>query len=119
QNRTLEVEIDFGDAVFARTLLPGTSADVEVILKIAQDVPRIPSYALLEGNRVLVYDGGVLASREVVTGLHNWEYEEIKEGLKEGDRVVVSLDRAEVKAGARAAVKSEQSGAGTTNGAAR
>lgn len=119
QNRTLEVEVDFDDAAFARTLLPGTSADVEVILKSASDVPRIPSYALLEGNRVLVYDGGLLASREVVTGLHNWEYEEIRKGLTEGDRVVVSLDRAEVKAGARAVVKAEQSGAGAKNGSTR
>jgi len=32
----------------------------------------------------------------------NWEFAEITSGLSEGDRAVVSLDRAEVKAGARA-----------------
>ncbi|HUD71006.1 MAG TPA: efflux RND transporter periplasmic adaptor subunit, partial [Dongiaceae bacterium] len=32
QNRTLEIEVEFADAAFSRTLLPGTSADVEVIL---------------------------------------------------------------------------------------
>jgi len=46
--------------------------------------------------------GGRLASRTIITGLRNWEYAEAKEGLKEGDPVVVSLDRAEVKEGARA-----------------
>ncbi len=111
QNRTLEVEVDFKDAAFARTLLPGTSADVEIILKVAKDVLRIPSYALLEGNRVLVFNSGDLVARPVTLGLHNWEYGEIREGLQEGDRVVVSLDRAEVKEGARAVVRDEQDGA--------
>ncbi len=113
QNRTLEVEIDFNDTAFARTLLPGTSADVEIILKTADNVLRIPSYALLEGDQALVFEAGVLASRKVVTGMRNWEYAEIGNGLQEGDRVVVSLDRAEVKAGARAVVRSEQTGAGS------
>ncbi len=112
QNRTLEVEVDFDAAAFARTLLPGTSADVEIILRKVENVLRIPSYALLEGDRVLVFDGGSLEARRVTTGLHNWEYEEIKDGLREGDRVVLSLDRAEVKEGARAIVKEEQAGPG-------
>jgi HlyD family secretion protein len=72
QNRTLEVEVDFDDADFARTLLPGTSADVEVILKVAPDVLRIPAYALLEGDRVLIYEDGRIASRTVKPGMHNW-----------------------------------------------
>ena len=54
QNRTVEIEVEFDDAEFARTLLPGTSADVEVILDEVHDVLRIPSYALIEGTRVLV-----------------------------------------------------------------
>ncbi|HEX9428679.1 MAG TPA: efflux RND transporter periplasmic adaptor subunit [Candidatus Polarisedimenticolia bacterium] len=108
QNRTLEVEIDFDGADFARTLLPGTSADVEIILKAVRDVLRIPSYALLEGDRALVFEQGLLAEREVKTGLRNWEYAEVTNGLRKDDLVVVSLDRAEVKAGARAVVKTEQ-----------
>ena len=102
QNRTLEIEVEFDDAEFSRTLLPGTSADVEVILKAVDAVLRIPSYALLEGNRVLVLDGGTLQAREVQVGLRNWEYAEVRGGLQESDAVVVSLDRAEVQEGARA-----------------
>ena len=109
QNRTLEVEVDFDDAAFSRTLLPGTSADIEIILKRRPDVLRIPSYAVLEGNRVLVFENGRIGGRTVKTGLHNWEYGEITDGLREGDLVVVSLDRAEVKEGARARVKETQS----------
>jgi len=107
QNRTLEVEVDFDDAAFARSLLPGTSADVEVILRSVERVLRIPTYALLEGDRVLVFNGGHLVARQVKTGMRNWEFSEVQEGLNEGDPVVVSLDRAEVKEGVRATIRDE------------
>lgn len=111
QNRTLEVEVEFEDAEFARQFLPGTSADVEVILKRVNGVLRIPSYALLEGSRVLVFNDGHLTERTLRIGLRNWEFAEVQEGLKEGDRVVTSLDRAEVKSGARAVLREEADGA--------
>ena len=58
--------------------------------------------SLLEGNRVLLYGkDGVLEERTVTTGLTNWEFAEVTSGLKEGDRIVMSLDRAGVKAGVR------------------
>jgi HlyD family secretion protein len=115
QNRTLEIEVEFDDTAFSRTLLPGTSADVELLLKAVNDVLRVPSYAILEGDRVLVLDDGVLASRTVATGLRNWEFAEVTSGLSEGDPVVVSLDRAEVKEGARAVEAPAKPGAaGTT-----
>src|SRR5262245_18821508 len=102
QNRTLEIEVEFDDTSFSRTLLPGTSADCEVILKHVDAVLRLPSYAILEGGKVLVLDAGRLVARPITTGLRNWEYAEATDGLREGDPVVVSLDRAEVKEGARA-----------------
>ena len=107
QNRTLEVEVDFDDAEFARSLLPGTSADVEVILRSVINVLRLPTYALLEGDRVLVINDGHLVARQVTTGLRNWEFAEIKEGLAESEPTVVSLDRAEVKEGVRAVIRDE------------
>ncbi len=109
QNRTFEVEVDFDDASFARTLLPGTSADIEVILKAIENVLRMPTYALLEGDRVLIFSDGHLQAVEVQTGMRNWEFTEVREGLEEGKPVVVSLDRAEVKEGARARIRDEMS----------
>ena len=38
--------------------------------------------------------------RTLKTGLSNWEYTEVLEGLQVGDRVVTSLEREGVKAGA-------------------
>jgi HlyD family secretion protein len=97
QNRTVDVEAELSDKAFARTLLPGTSADLEVILDVHENVLRVPTYALMEGDQILVIDGKHLAQRKVKTGLRNWESVEILEGLKEGERIAVSLDRPEVK----------------------
>ena len=106
-SRTVEIEVELEDAAFAATLLPGTSADVEVILAAEPDAVRIPTYALIEGARVLVVEDGRLVAREVETGLRNWAFTEVRRGLAAGEPVVVSLDRAEVEPGARAAIAEE------------
>ncbi|HEU5250413.1 MAG TPA: efflux RND transporter periplasmic adaptor subunit [Thermoanaerobaculia bacterium] len=107
QNRTFEIEAELDDAAFAKTLLPGTSADVEVILASRDGVLRIPTYALLEGGRVLVVENRRLAARPIETGLKNWQFAEVTKGLSAGDTVAVSLDRAEVKEGARVSIAGE------------
>lgn len=104
QNRTLSVEATFDGGALPRNLLPGLSADVEVILDAQDDVLRVPSYALLEGDRVLVVRDGTLEEVQVEIGLRNWEFAEVRSGLSVDDPVVVSLDRAEVKAGADAEI---------------
>lgn len=107
QNRTLEVEAVFTDNPLPTNLLPGLSADLEVILDARDNVLRIPTYALMEGSRVMVIKDDQLVARPVTTGLHNWKYTEITSGLAEGERVVVSLDRPEVTPGARVVVTGE------------
>ncbi len=101
QARTVDVEANFNDPKQPGKLLVGYSADIEVILAAREDVIRVPTSALLEGGRVLVAGAdGKLEERKVKTGLSNWEYSEVLEGLKAGERVVTSLERAGVKAGA-------------------
>ena len=105
QNRTIEVEVELEDAEFSASLVPGTSADVEVILDVAEDVLRVPAYTLLEGGRVMVLpEGGRLEERELTIGLRNWEWVEVLDGLSEGERVVTNVDHSGVKAGASAVV---------------
>ena len=108
QNRTVEIEVELEDMDTSRRLLPGTSADVEVILQEKQDVLRVPTQALLEGNRVLVVENGRLATRDVETGLSNWDFTEIVSGLTAGDEIVVTLDRPEVQPGAPAVIEKTQ-----------
>ena len=111
QARTVDVEANFDDPKQAGKLLVGYSADIEVILAVRDDVVRVPTSALLEGGRVLVAGpDGLLEERKVKTGLANWEYSEVLEGLKAGERVVTSLERTGVKAGAAFTVESTTSG---------
>ena len=107
QNRTLTVEAVFDREDLPDNLLPGLSADIEVILDARENVLRIPTYALLEGGKVLIVRDDELKGVPVETGLRNWESTEIISGLSEGDPIVVSLDRQEVKAGVKAEIVSE------------
>lgn len=106
QNRTVEIEVALEDTA-ETVLLPGTSADVEVILSTRQDVLRISTSSLIEGGKVLTLEGDRLVEREVELGLRNWDFTEILDGLSEGDLVVTSLDRQEVEDGALATAATE------------
>ena len=100
QARTVDIEANFDKPEETGKLLVGYSADIEVILAVRDDVVRVPTSALLEGGRVLVAGAdGKLEERQIKTGLANWEFTEVTEGLKAGERVVTSLERAGVKAG--------------------
>jgi HlyD family secretion protein len=101
QARTVEVEVDFVQPPTFENLLTGYSADVEIVHTAHPNVLRIPTQSLLEGHRVLIYKEGILEERTVTTGLANWEQTEITGGLVEGDQIVLSLDQADVKAGAK------------------
>ncbi|AWI76995.1 efflux transporter periplasmic adaptor subunit [Parazoarcus communis] len=105
QARTVEVDVAFDHPEEARGLLVGYSADVEIVLDTREDTLRIPTAALREGQRVLVLgDDGVLSERALKTGLANWDQTEVLEGLAAGERIVTSLEREGVTAGAQAVV---------------
>ncbi|NJN45926.1 MAG: efflux RND transporter periplasmic adaptor subunit [Candidatus Competibacteraceae bacterium] len=106
QARTVEVEAEITGNDHEQALLPGYSADLEVILDARPAALRIPSEAVLEGNQVLVLgDDGILQERTIVPGLRNWSYTQVQDGLQEGERIVVSVERAGVKAGATASAE--------------
>lgn len=101
QARTVDVEVSLDHAADNQRLLVGYSADVEIVLASQDQVLRVPSSTLLEGGRVLLYNADThkLEQRSIKTGISNWEYTEVLAGLKAGDRIVASLERAGVKAG--------------------
>lgn len=99
QARTVDIEVDFLQ-VPADTLLVGYSADVEVVLERKDNVLRIPTQAIRQNNKVWVVDAkDRLAEQPLETGLSNWSFTEIRNGLKAGDRVLISFDQDKVKAG--------------------
>ena len=101
QARTVDIEATFDNPEAPGKLLVGYSADVEVVLDARENAVRVPTSALLEGSRVLIAGkDGRLAERKIRTGLSNWEFTEVLEGLDAGEQVVTSLERVGVKAGA-------------------
>ncbi len=101
QSRTVDIEATFDQPLPPGKLLAGYSADVEVILAARDNAVRVPTSALLEGNRALVgRRDGTLEQRQVSVGLANWQYTEVLGGLSPGERVVTSIEREGVKAGA-------------------
>ena len=102
QARTVDIEAEINQPEEVENLLPGYSADVEVILAKQENVLRIPTQSVLDGNRVLVLVNGVVEERTVELGVSNWEYTEVLSGLVADETVVVSVDRQGVTPGADA-----------------
>jgi HlyD family secretion protein len=109
QARTVEVEVEFTELKEGQNLLAGYSADVEIILEERSDTLRIPTQALLPGNRIYVYEEkkGRLQERTIRPGLSNWDRTEIIEGLQPGEMVVLSIDQPGLKDGIRARISKE------------
>lgn len=101
QARTVDVEVDFVDAE-RRPLLVGYSADAEVIIASQAGVLRVPTQAIRQDGSVLVLgEKNMLEARVLKTGLANWAFTEVLDGLAAGDRVVLSFDDETIAAGAR------------------
>jgi len=109
QARTVDVEVEFDDPTEFDTLLVGYSADVEIVLAVHDNVMRVPTAALVEGNKLYVAssDDGLLELREVKTGLSNWEYTEILSNVAASDRIVLSIEREGLEQGAQVISESE------------
>ncbi len=102
QARTVEVEVELNDQQELSGLLPGYSADIEITLAVRDNVLRVPTEAVLEGNQVLILDPQTrrLLARSFQPGISNWKFTEIESGLQAGEQIVVSVGREGVTAGA-------------------
>ncbi|MCK4838832.1 MAG: efflux RND transporter periplasmic adaptor subunit [Desulfobulbaceae bacterium] len=110
QARTVEIEVEFTAAEAVENLLAGYSADVEIVLEEHKDTLYIPTQAVLEGNRVFVYDRRQrrLQKRDIKPGIANWDRTEVLEGLKADELVVTSIDQPDLKDGSRADISEGQ-----------
>ncbi len=109
QARTVDVEIEFTNPGDIEQLLAGYSADVEIILEVRRDTLRIPTEAVVDGDRVyvLLEDYGTIEAREVKTGTANWDHTEILDGLTAGELVLTTVDREGLADGVAAQRESE------------
>ena len=99
QARTVEIEAIFDNP--NQTLLPGYSADIEVIIDRVENVLSIPTQLIMRDNYVYVIDPETmtLTKEQIEIGIGNWQYTEVTNGLSKDDQVVLSVDREGVKAG--------------------
>lgn len=110
QARTVDIEVDFLSEQDNQNMLPGYTADVEVILDVHSGSLRIPTEALLEGNKVYVFDPDfdTISEVDLQTGLSNWQFTEVLEGLEQGQQVVTSIDREGLADGALVKIEADK-----------
>jgi len=95
QARTVEIEVGILESQRKPNMLPGYSADIEVILDTHQNVLRVPTEAILEGQKVYLYDSadGSVSEQVIKIGISNWKYTEVIDGLQPGMKIVRTIDR--------------------------
>jgi len=110
QARTVDVEVEFTLPEDIGKMLAGYSADVEIILDVRQNTLRIPTAAVLDGDRVFVYLPGdkVIKARTFKSGISNWYYTEVISGLKPDELLVINVDGAGMKDNAAAVISKEE-----------
>ena len=85
QNRTVEIEVELDDAAFAATLLPGTSADVEVILETRDGRAAHPdARRCSRATRCWSSRADGWSSARSRSGSRNWDVTEIRERPRRG-----------------------------------
>jgi HlyD family secretion protein len=95
--RTLRLEVEVSDlrAALAAGIRPGMSANVDVRVAEKQNVLSLPTTVIVGRGlkrSVDLIDQGVARERPIQVGISSWERTEIVSGLREGDRVVASLN---------------------------
>jgi HlyD family secretion protein len=105
QARTVDVEVGFDEAPDSGKLLAGYSADIEVILETRRDVLRVPTESVMASQTVYVFNpqDRRIDLRPIKTGIANWDFTEVLDGVKAGEEVVVNVDNPDLKNGAPAA----------------
>ncbi len=103
QARTVDIDATFDTLPENIHLLVGYSADLEIMLEQRTDVSRIPTEAISDGNRVLLFNpqNNRLEPRVFTPGISNWTYTEVAAGLTEGEQILLSLDTPGAVAGAK------------------
>ena len=107
QARTVEIEVDFINDEHPK-LLAGYSVDVEIILASSTKHIRIPSDAIIDNSYVYLLDkNGVIEQRAISTGLTNWQFTEVTQGLTKGELLITNaMNVTDIKAGLMA-IKSD------------
>ena len=102
QARTVDIEVIFENPDDMLEMLPGYSADAEIILRTRDNVLKVPTETIIDKQQVYVFNSEdqSLEVRDVKTGLSNWDHTEIISGVEQGELIVTTVDRKGVEDGA-------------------
>ena len=73
-------------------LREGLTVTVSIIVEERDDVLLVPNGAIIRQGLetyVQVLEDGVIEQRSIITGISDWQYTEVIEGLSEGEKVVI------------------------------
>lgn len=95
--RTLRLEVAVSDLANARGagVRPGMSANVDVVVAEKDNVLHLPTNVVIgRGTKRSVYviEQNVARERNIEIGISSWERTEVVSGLREGERVVATLN---------------------------
>jgi HlyD family secretion protein len=111
QARTVDVEVYFTRVIGEQNLLPGYSADAEIILDRKENVLRIPTETIFDDNHVYVLhqSDNTVEKRQITTGIGNWSYTEVVSGLVASDTIITSIGVEGLKDGIKVKITEETS----------
>ncbi len=98
----------------------GMSADVDVVVAMRENVLWVPPNAVIgrgTDRAVLAVVNSTARRHPIQVGISTWEAVEVTRGVREGDRVIVTLSSADLADGSRVTVRSENSAHGQREGA--
>lgn len=108
EGRTVTIKVSIDQ--HKEKLRPGMSCDVEILIDKIPDALLIPTNLLMgrgEKKYVFVIENGGVKKRYLRLGLSNWDFTVVKDGLREGEEIISSIDILNLKEGSRVVVKNE------------
>lgn len=105
-NRTIEAKISLPHMDDIRM---GMSADVEIVVDVAQDALYVPTYSIQEasstnGRFVWIVKDHRAHKADIRTGISNWDSTVVTGGLDQGAQVILPSDRYTLREGMKVSV---------------
>lgn len=88
QNQSFEVILHLTDEV--HDVLPGMTGEANIVIGQRENTLMVPTRAIRDGNLLYVIRGGKVHLERVTTGYRNIEFCEVLDGVREGERVILS-----------------------------
>ncbi len=106
QARTVDVDVQLLDFPEQVELLVGYSADITVILNSKPQTLRLPTEVILADNKVWLFstEDSTLTQQTIETGIGDWTFTEVTNGLAQGDKVVRNPDQPGIAEGVPAVI---------------